>query len=290
MSATSDRIVGIDLGTTNSAVAAFRDGYVEVLPNALGDRLTPSAIAWNDRANTLLVGRAAKDIAALHPDRAALLFKRSMGSDRVFKVGPKKLGAVECSALLLKQLREDASRALGEDVDRCVITVPAYFNEAQRFATQKSGELAGFTVERILNEPTAAAIAHGQHQRGTDATLLVFDLGGGTFDVCVMDRFEGALEVRSVAGESELGGEDFTRRLASLALERVGATYEVVEMRSPMALSLLIKRAELLKRGLSADAPDDAPRGLRIPPLTEGQDEQAVALTRADVRTSYRSL
>ena len=284
-----DTIVGIDLGTTNSAVAVMQDGIVRVLPNALGELLTPSAIAWDERADTMLVGRAAKDIAALHPARSALLFKRDMGTDRTVSVGAQQLGAIACSALVLRQLREDASAALGHPVDRCVITVPAYFNEAQRFATQQAGELAGFTVERILNEPTAAAIAYGQHARHSDAQLLVFDLGGGTFDVCIMDRFEGALEVRSVAGASDLGGEDFSRRIASLALRQVGESFEVFEMQAPAALSQLLRRAELLKRRMPDDV-TDAPLAIEVPAREPDVVPRPVAMLPSEIREAWRPL
>src|SRR5262245_6926480 len=206
-------IVGIDLGTTNSSVAIFRDGKVEVLPNALGDPLTPSVVAVDEKGGGLIVGRTAKEIYALHPERGAAVFKRTMGTDVTYPLLGARYGSVELSALVLKSLRADAERALHVPVTRAVITVPAYFDESQRFATMKAGELAGLEVVRVLNEPTAAAIAHGLHRRASDGVLLVLDLGGGTFDVCVMDLFEGALEVRSVAGESLLGGEDFTRRL-----------------------------------------------------------------------------
>ena len=244
-------IVGIDLGTTNSAVAFFDGGGVRVLPNALGEPLTPSVVALDERTGALVVGRTAKDIYGANPELGAAVFKRGMGSELKYSIAGSRHGAVDLSALVLRSLRRDASEALGEDVDRCVITVPAYFNEAQRFATVKAGELAGFVVERIINEPTAAAIAYGAHAATSDGTLVVIDLGGGTFDVCVMDRFEGALEVRSVAGESMLGGEDFTRGLAALALSRAGLAFEQAEIRDFDALVLLLKRAELLKRHLS---------------------------------------
>ncbi len=259
----SSPIVGIDLGTTNSAVAFFVGGEVRVLPNAVGEDLTPSVVALDERSSALLVGRTAKDIYAANHQLGAALFKRGMGGELKYTIAGSRHGAVDLSALVLKSLRRDATAALGEDVSRCVITVPAYFNEAQRYATVKAGELAGFTVERILNEPTAAAIAYGAHRGQGDGTIVVIDLGGGTFDVCVMDRFEDALEVRSVAGESMLGGEDFTRALASLALLRAGIAFEQAEIRDPANVTLLIKRAELLKRRLT-DVEADT---LTVPPM-----------------------
>jgi len=278
-------IIGIDLGTTNSAVAYFAGGQVRVLPNAFGEPLTPSVVALDERTGALTVGRVAKDIYASNPQLGAAVFKRGMGSELKYTIAGARHGAVDLSALVLKSLRRDATAALSEDVSRCVITVPAYFNDAQRYATVKAGELAGFTVERILNEPTAAAIAYGAHRDRGDGTLVVIDLGGGTFDVCVMDRFDGALEVRSVAGESMLGGEDFTRSLASLALTKAGLTFEQAEIRDPDATILLIKRAELLKRRLS----EDEAGVITVPPFrglsktafetTIGREEAEVAFT-----------
>ncbi len=280
-------IVGIDLGTTNSAVAVFEKGEVRVLPNALGESLTPSVVALDQRTGALTVGRTAKDIYLKHPDLGAALFKRGMGSDLRYTIAGAGYGAVELSTLVLKSLRRDAEEALAREVRSAVITVPAYFDDAQRFATMKAGELAGLDVERIVNEPTAAAIAHGAHELRSDATLLVIDLGGGTFDVCVMDRFEGALEVRSVAGESMLGGEDFTRRLAALGLRRADVPFEHAEASDPDAMLLLVKRSELLKRKLS-----EASGGtLEIPPM-RGYLENAttVTFTREEAEIAFAPL
>jgi molecular chaperone HscC len=279
-------IVGIDLGTTNSSVAVFRDGKVVVLPNALGELLTPSVVAIDPNGG-LLVGRTAKEIYALHPERGAALFKRTMGTDVTYPLLGARYGSVDLSALILASLKADAERALNGSVRRCVVTVPAYFDESQRFATMKAGELAGLDVVRILNEPTAAAIAYGLHRRATDGTLLVLDLGGGTFDVCVMDLFEGALEVRSVAGESLLGGEDFTRRLAALVLDRVGAQFERVELLEPEVLGLLLRHSELAKRALSSA--DTAV--VTVPPIRSVTNEPTdVNVTRAEAEESWQSL
>lgn len=287
MSADEGPIVGIDLGTTNSAVAVYRAGRVEVFENRLGDALTPSVVAMDKRGGALLVGRTAKDIYAAHPELGAAAFKRGMGSDLAYALAGAKYSSIELSSMVLKQLKEDAARALGREVTRCVITVPAYFNEAQRFATRKAGEMAGWVVERILNEPTAAAIAHGAHSTGPDGTIVVVDLGGGTFDVCVMDRFEGALMVRSVAGESMLGGEDFTRRLAGLALGHAGVAFEPAEMHDPEAVTLLTKRAELAKRKLS----DVDEVELVVPPIRRQLTEpRTVTITRAEAEEAFESL
>jgi len=243
--------IGIDLGTTNSAVAVLDGGEVRVLQNELGDTLTPSVVALDRISNALLTGRPAKELFALDPQRAALMFKRGMGREQLYRIVDNEYGAVELSGILLRALREGASAALGHAVTQCVITVPAYFDEEQRYATTKAGELAGLEVLRVLNEPTAAAMAHGLHERAEDSRFLVLDLGGGTFDVCVMERFEGTLQVQSTAGESHLGGEDFTRRLAAHVLKEVGQTYEEIELKYPRAFGLLLKRSELAKRSLS---------------------------------------
>ena len=243
--------IGIDLGTTNSVMARFDGGRVRILPNRLGATMTPSVVAIDPDGDGLLTGRPAKEVLALHPGRAAATFKRGIGGDHAYPLHENVFNSVELSACILRSLREDATAAIGAPVESCVVTVPAYFNEEQRFATVKAAELAGLEVLRVLNEPTAAAMAYGVHERDRDAQILVFDLGGGTFDVCVMELFEGTLQVRSTAGESNLGGEDFTRRLVSVALREVGLAFERAEMADPAALGLLAKRCELAKRKLS---------------------------------------
>ncbi|MFG6442400.1 Hsp70 family protein [Roseateles sp. LKC17W] len=212
-------ILGIDLGTTHSAAAVFRDGAPVLIPNAHGDFLTPSAVALDDQGHTL-VGLAARERAGLHAESTALAFKRWMGSDKriTLRTGPhvKELRAEELSALVLQTLKSDAEAFLGEPVTEAVITVPAYFNEAQRRATRTAGEIAGLKVERLLNEPTAAGLAYGLQQRPEHSSFLIFDLGGGTFDVSVLEYFDGVVEVRASAGDTRLGGEDFSRAIAQL--------------------------------------------------------------------------
>jgi len=210
-------IVGIDLGTTNSAVAHLTPDGPQIIPNALGGRLTPSVVGV-DENDTVLVGAAARELQVVHPGRCSSLFKRFMGTDREVKLGGKTFSPEELSGLVLRSLKADAEAHFGGPVTRAVITVPAYFNDRQRKATIAAGRIAGLTVERILNEPTAAAIAYGFHEAGQDKKLLIFDLGGGTFDVSVVELFDGALEVRASAGETSLGGEDFTRAMAARVL------------------------------------------------------------------------
>jgi molecular chaperone HscC len=212
-------ILGIDLGTTHSAAAVFRDGAPVLIPNAHGDYLTPSAVALDDQGHTL-VGLAARERAGLHAESTALAFKRWMGSDKKLTLRSgahvKELRAEELSALVLQTIKADAEAFLGEPVTEAVITVPAYFNEAQRRATRTAGEIAGLKVERLLNEPTAAGLAYGLQQRPEHSSFLVFDLGGGTFDVSVLEYFDGVVEVRASAGDTRLGGEDFSRAIAQL--------------------------------------------------------------------------
>ena len=215
-------IVGIDLGTTNSACAVFRDGEPVMVPNALGHVLTPSAVSV-DTDGSILVGLAARERQSTHADSTAVAFKRYMGTDRVIQLGRKSFRAEELSALVLRSIKADAEAFLGEAVTEAVITVPAYFNDRQRKATRRAGELAGLKVERLINEPTAAALAYGLHQRDRETQFLVFDLGGGTFDVSILELFEGIIEVRASAGDNRLGGEDFNEvviQLIGRALER----------------------------------------------------------------------
>ena len=215
-------IVGIDLGTTNSAVAIWRDGAAQLIPNSLGDLLTPSAVSVGDDG-ALLVGMAARERQSTHPDLTASAFKRYMGTQQTAKLGRAAYSAEDLSALVLRSLKADAEAFLGEPVTAAVITVPAYFNDRQRKATRRAGELAGLKVERLLNEPTAAALAHGLHEREDKEPFLVFDLGGGTFDVSIVEIFESVVEVRASAGDNRLGGEDFNDILVDLARDRLPA-------------------------------------------------------------------
>ena len=209
-------IIGIDLGTTNSAAAFFRDGEPQLIPNALGDFLTPSAVSLGDNGE-FLIGVAARERQVHVPDKTATAFKRFMGTDKKITLGRKSFRAEELSAMVLRQIKEDAERHLGVTVTGAVITVPAYFNDKQRRATRRAGELAGLTVERLINEPTAAALAFGIHKRDLEEPFLVFDLGGGTFDVSLVEMFDGIIEVRASAGDNRLGGEDFNEALIDYA-------------------------------------------------------------------------
>ncbi|MEE3398292.1 MAG: molecular chaperone HscC [Eubacterium sp.] len=202
-------IVGIDLGTTNSLIAYYTDEGPKIVPNRLGDRLTPSVVSIDEEEN-VYVGKTAQERMRLYPESSAAVFKRDMGSDKKFNLGGKEFTAEELSSFVLRSLKEDAEAFLGEEIEEAVISVPAYFNDMRRKATKRAGELAGLKVERIISEPTAAAIAYGLYNDDKPAKNLVFDLGGGTLDVSILDYFAPILEVRAVAGDNYLGGEDFT--------------------------------------------------------------------------------
>ena len=223
-------LIGIDLGTTNSLVACFRNGKAEIIPNRLGENLTPSVVSV-DSKGTVYVGRSAKERAILHPLESASVFKRSMGTDREYKLGSWTLRAEELSSLVLRSLKEDAESYLGEPVTDAIISVPAYFNDLQRKATKRAGELAGLNVVRIINEPTAAAIAHGMTEQN-DVRYLVFDLGGGTFDVSILELYQPIMEVHAIAGDNFIGGEDFTDVLYDLFLQNAGIAPETLDLKT----------------------------------------------------------
>ena len=224
-------LIGIDLGTTNSLAACFRDGKAEIIPNRLGGRLTPSVVSV-DADGVVYVGETAKERGMLHPLETASVFKRSMGTDREYVLSGKTFSAEELSSLVLRSLKEDAEVYLGESVTEAIISVPAYFNDLQRKATKRAGELAGLNVSRIINEPTAAAIAYGMGSKGGDARYLVFDLGGGTFDVSILELFGPIMEVHAIAGDNFIGGEDFTALLTTMYLERAAIAPESLDVRT----------------------------------------------------------
>lgn len=203
-------IIGIDLGTTNSLVSYWNGSESKIIPNSLGENLTPSVVGVDDDGS-ILVGSVAKERLVTHPFSTVALFKRYMGSQREYELANgHKYSPEELSSFVLRALKDDAEFFLQQKITEAVISVPAYFNDSQRKATQLAGKLAGLKVERLINEPTAAALAHGLHQKDQESTYLVFDLGGGTFDVSVLSTFDGIMEVNATAGHNSLGGEDFT--------------------------------------------------------------------------------
>ena len=240
-------ILGIDLGTTNSLAAVWRGGREELIPSAAGGFLTPSAVSI-DEDGAILVGKAAQDRLISHPDRSAARFKRFMGTDKVFSLGGKLFRPEELSALVLRRLREDAEAYLGEPVEEAVISVPAYFAEAQRAATKRAGALAGLKVERLVNEPSAAAVAAHVHEGEDDKVCLVFDLGGGTLDVSLVERFENVISVTAVSGDNRLGGSDFDQAIAQGFCEECGIDFNAL---STSRQEMLIRQAERCKMALT---------------------------------------
>lgn len=240
-------IIGIDLGTTNSSVSYFTEDGAKIIPNRLGKNITPSVVSIDENSN-IYVGETALERSAIYYDSTAQVFKRDMGSQKVFKLGKNEFNAEELSSFILKYLKEDAEHFLGEKIEEAVISVPAYFNDEQRKSTKKAGEMAGFRVERIISEPTAAAIAYGLYQKKADAKILVFDLGGGTFDVSILELFNNILEVRAVAGDNYLGGEDFTQILVELFIKKNKIDIESLDSKT---LSHILDQAEKCKRGFS---------------------------------------
>ena len=238
--------IGIDLGTTNSLAAYWNGEQAEIIPNALGKRLTPSVVSV-DKDDSILIGEIAKERLITHPSATVAAFKRYMGTEKEYRLGTQTFTPVELSVLVLKQLKEDAEMYLEQAVTEAVISVPAYFNDIQRRSTKQAAEMAGLKVERLISEPTAAAIAYGLHQDKDETQFLVFDLGGGTFDVSILELFDGVMDVKSIAGDNYLGGEDFTAILVEHFLTEHDIQQEQLDMKEA---SLLYKQAEHGKRSL----------------------------------------
>ena len=206
-------IVGIDLGTTNSLVGVYQDGQVQLIPNAFGEYLTPSVVALDDN-NQIIVGKIAKERLVTHPDKTVAQFKRFMGSKHELLLGDKTYKAEELSSFVIRKLVDDAETFLCEKVDEVIVSVPAYFNDAQRYATKLAGKFAGIKIDRIINEPSAAALAKKLETEIDDDSFIVVDFGGGTLDISVVELFDNVVEIVSIAGDNRLGGEDFTAAIA----------------------------------------------------------------------------
>jgi molecular chaperone DnaK (HSP70) len=270
-------VIGIDLGTTYSCVGIFKNGRVEIIPNEQGNRITPSYVAFNDEEK--MVGEAAKNQGSLNPLRTIYVVKRLIGrkfSDKevqrdmtfiTYKVvsqqdkpyvqvdtkdGLKKLSPEEVSAMILVKMKEVAEAYLGREVHHAVVTVPAYFNDAQRTATKDAGMIAGLNVLRIINEPTAAAIAYGMDKKSGEKNIVVFDLGGGTFDVSLLTIDNGVFEVVSTAGDTHLGGEDFDQKLTEHFVKMFKKKNQVDLRKDPRAFQKLKSEVEKAKRDLSS--------------------------------------
>jgi len=240
-------IIGIDLGSTNSLVSYWDGSKAVIIPNAIGERITPSVVGI-DANGDVLVGTAAKERMITHPQLTAARFKRYMGSQKTYQLGNHTFQPEDLSSFLLRSLKADAEAYLQQPVDEAVISVPAYFSDRQRKTTQAAGELAGLKVERLINEPTAAAISFGLHTNSDECSFLVFDLGGGTFDVSVLSLFDGIMEVNATAGHTALGGEDFVDVMINAFLKAKDLSTDQLDLKSQ---SRLRWRMEKLKRELT---------------------------------------
>jgi molecular chaperone DnaK len=273
------KAVGIDLGTTNSVVSVLEGGDPTVIPNAEGGRTTPSVVGFA-KSGEVLVGEVAKRQAITNPDRTIRSVKRHMGTSWTIDIDGKAYSAQEISARILQKLKRDAEAFLGDTITQAVITVPAYFDDAQRTATKEAGQIAGLEVLRIINEPTAAALAYGLDHEGEDHTVLVFDLGGGTFDVSVLDIGDGVFEVKSTSGNTHLGGDDWDQRVIDWLVKTFKDTEGVDLSNDKMALQRLKEAAEKAKIELSAVQETD----INLPFITatsDGPKHLDLKLTRA---------
>jgi molecular chaperone DnaK len=244
-----EKILGIDLGTTNSCMAIMEGGEPVVIPNAEGGRTTPSVVAFS-KTGELLVGQVAKRQAVVNPERTVMSIKRHMGSNYRVKIDDKEYTPQQISAFILQKLKADAEAYLGEKITKAVITVPAYFDDAQRQATKDAGRIAGLEVLRIINEPTAAALAYGLDKEATQ-TILVFDLGGGTFDVSILEIGEGVFEVKATSGNNRLGGDDFDQRIIDYLVAEFKKETGIDLSTDRMAMQRLKEAAEKAKIELS---------------------------------------
>ncbi len=259
------RSVGIDLGTTNSVVAVLEGGDPTVIPNAEGARTTPSVVAFS-KTGEVLVGEVAKRQAVTNVDRTIRSVKRHMGTDWSIKIDGKVYTPQQISAFVLQKLKRDAEAYLGEPVTNAVITVPAYFSDAERQATKEAGEIAGLTVDRIINEPTAAALAYGLDKGGEEQTVLVFDLGGGTFDVSLLDISEGVFEVKATKGDNRLGGDDWDQRIVDWLVTQFKNKNGIDLSKDKMASQRLQEAAERAKIELSSSQETS----INLPYITAG--------------------
>src|ERR1041384_6103541 len=284
------RAVGIDLGTTNSVVCVLEGGEPTVIANAEGSRTTPSIVAFAKNGE-VLVGEVAKRQAVTNPDRTIRSVKRQMGTNWTVDIDGKKYTAQEISARVLMKLKRDAEAYLGENITDAVITVPAYFNDSQRTATKEAGEIAGFNVLRIINEPTAAALAYGLDKGSKEQTVLVFDLGGGTFDVSLLELAEGVIEVKATSGDNHLGGDDWDERIIDHLVKTFRGQHGIDLSTDKMAMQRLREAAEKAKIELSAATTTS----ITLPYITGGPEGSGplhldVNLTRSDFQRMTQDL
>ena len=279
------RAVGIDLGTTNSVVAVLEGGDPVVVANSEGSRTTPSVVAFA-RNGEVLVGQPAKNQAVTNVDRTIRSVKRHMGSDWSIEIDDKNYTAPEISARVLMKLKRDAEAYLGEDIEDAVITVPAYFNDAQRQATKDAGQIAGLNVLRIVNEPTAAALAYGLDKGEKEQTILVFDLGGGTFDVSLLEIGEGVVEVRATSGDNLLGGDDWDERIMDWLVEKFKGTSGIDLTKDKMAMQRLREAAEKAKIELSSSQSTS----INLPYITVDADKNPLFLDEQLTRSEFQKI
>ncbi len=279
------RAVGIDLGTTNSVVSVLEGGEPTVIANAEGSRTTPSIVAFA-RNGEVLVGEVAKRQAVTNPDRTIRSVKREMGTNWSIDIDGKKYTPQEISARVLMKLKRDAEAYLGETITDAVITVPAYFNDAQRQATKEAGDIAGFNVLRIVNEPTAAALAYGLDKGTKEQTVLVFDLGGGTFDVSLLEIGEGVIEVKATSGDNHLGGDDWDERVIDHLVKTFRGQYGVDLSKDKMAMQRLREAAEKAKIELSAATTTS----INLPYITGGGESGPLHLDVALSRSEFQRM
>ena len=271
------KTIGIDLGTTNSCVSIYEGGEAKVIANKEGERTTPSVVAFKN--GDIIVGGAAKRQMVVNPDTIRSI-KRLMGTDKKVKANGKEYTPEEVSAMILGDLKKTAESYLGENVTKAVITVPAYFNDAQRQATKNAGKIAGLEVERIINEPTAAALAYGLDKQENTQTVLVYDLGGGTFDVSILELGDGVFEVKSTSGNNHLGGDDYDQRIVDFLVDEIKDEYDLDITQDKMAMQRLQDAAEKAKKDLSGMTTTQ----ISLPFLAQAKDGVVnfeIALTRS---------
>ena len=280
------KTIGIDLGTTNSCVAVYEGGEAKVIANPEGSRTTPSVVAFKN--GEIIVGQAAKNQMVTNPDTIASI-KRLMGTSKKVKANGKEYTPEEISAMILGDLKKTAEAYLGETVKKAVITVPAYFNDAQRQATKNAGKIAGLEVERIINEPTAAALAYGMDKQDKTEQILVYDLGGGTFDVSILEIGDGVFEVKSTSGNNHLGGDDYDQRIIDYLVSEFKKSNSIDLSKDKMAMQRLKDAAEKAKKDLSGMTTTN----ISLPFISQGEDGPVhldISLSRAKFEDLTRDL
>src|ERR1700756_3590537 len=279
------RAVGIDLGTTNSVVAVLEGGEPTVIANAEGSRTTPSVVAFAKNGE-VLVGEVAKRQAVTNVDRTIRSVKRQMGTDWTVAIDGKKFTAQQISAFILQKLKRDAEAYLGETITDAVITVPAYFNDAQRQATTEAGQIAGLNAPHMFSEPTAAALAYGLDKGEHDQTILVFDLGGGTFDVSLLEIGDGVIEVKATNGDNHLGGDDWDQKIINWLVDKFKAAHGIDLTKDKMAMQRLREAAEKAKIELSSSQQTS----INLPYITVDAEKNPLFLDESLSRAEFQKI